>query len=230
MGELLKQGIDLHWHFAASSLGMTYAAIRAAEKEYKEHRKRAKPANFGFPGGMGAVKFVLYSRGYGVVYTEAEAKDTKAKWVATFQEMPQYFSWISRQLHAVGGEFTHVHPITQFVRGGCRYTSGANHGFQHLCAYAAKDALWAVTCACFDPRSPLFGYRVWNFVHDEILLEGPIDTCHEAAIELSRIMEQAFNQWIPDCPTTADPFVTMIWSKKMEVTKDANGRYIPWAA
>lgn len=229
MADLLNAGVDLHWHFAAETLGKPYEEVKG-NPLYDQDRQRAKPANFGYPGGMGPDKFMLYSRAsFGVRFTREEAVRLKAQWLSTFPEMREYLRWVGARL-GDASSFTHVHPITGFVRGGCRYTSGANHGFQHLTAYGAKDAVWDVTKACFDPSSPLCGWRIWNFGHDEILMEGPLTTAAEAATELSRVMEQAFNAWVPDVPTKAEPWISAVWSKKVKGVRDENGRLIPWQA
>jgi hypothetical protein len=60
MAEMLNAGKDLHIHFAMSSLGRAYESY--SKKTDKIERDRAKPANFGYPGGMGPDKFILYSR------------------------------------------------------------------------------------------------------------------------------------------------------------------------
>lgn len=229
MGEMLNAHIDLHWHFAAVSRGMTIEqvqAIGAAERD------RAKPANFGFPGGMGAEKFVLYSRkSYGVIFTVQEVKPLKARWLEAFPEVAQYLRWVGDQSPGGSrdGKLTIVHPITGAPRGGMRYTAAANNGFQHLCAYAAKVALVEVNRACFTPGSPLFGWRIWNFVHDEILLEGPRAGASAAAKELGRIMTSAFNRFVPTYPTHVDSFVTSIWSKSCKgVVCPTTGEILEW--
>jgi DNA polymerase I-like protein with 3'-5' exonuclease and polymerase domains len=226
MGELLNQNVDLHWHFAATSLGIT---IEEVKKLGKEHRDRAKPANFGFPGGMGPEKFVLYSRkGYGVQFKIEEVKPLKEKWLNTFPEVREYLAWIGEQGDH-GDSITIVHPITGSVRGGMRYTAAANNGFQHLCAYAAKVALVEVTVACFTPGNPLFGWRIWNFVHDEILLEGPRRGASSAAKELARIMTECFSRFTPTYPTHVDAFVTKVWSKQCStVLCPTTGDILEW--
>ena len=214
MMRLLNEGVDLHWHFAAKSRGMPLADMLAEKSKYKRDRDRAKPANFGFPGGMGPDKFILYSRkGYGIRFERDEVVELKRSWLDTFPEVKEYLAWIGRQVKEGDGTFTYVHPITGFVRGGCEYTAGANHGFQHLCAYGAKQGFYRVTKACFEPESPLFGYRCNNFVHDEAVLEGPEQGAQAAAHEVGRIMAETFNAYVPNCPTTAEGIVSRVWSK-----------------
>ncbi len=114
------------------------------------------------------------------------------------------------------------------MRGDVGYTDGANHGFQHLAAYAAKVALIEVNAACFNPKSALFGYRIWDFVHDEILLEGPrdVDRASNAAYELARIMETCFNRFCLTYPTHVDAWVSRVWTKNNETKRDSLGRIV----
>ena len=90
-------------------------------------------------------------------------------------------------------------------------------------------ATYEVSRACYaNTASPLFGSRIWNCVHDELLLESPTDLAPEAALELSRIMELEFNKMVPDVPTTAEPYLAAYWSKKAGPVFDASGRLTPW--
>lgn len=67
MGEALCKGVDVHAGFGATMMGVGYAEFIELlkikkDKRAKNFRQAAKPANFGFPGGMGAVKLVLQQR------------------------------------------------------------------------------------------------------------------------------------------------------------------------
>lgn len=225
-GDLLLAGKDLHIHFAMASLDRAYESFN--KKADKFHRDRAKPAQYGFRGGMGPDKFILYSRKqYNVNFTRPEAVETKARWTATYADAKEYLQWIGRQL-GDRDTFTYVHPVTGFVRGGCYYSSGANHGFQHLTAYGAKAAAYQVTRACFTPSSDMWGCRPWNFPHDEIVTVAPLESAAEAAEEQARIMEEAFNAYHPDYPLKCEPVLTSVWSKSAEAVR-VNGRLVPWA-
>jgi len=66
-------------------------------------------------------------------------------------------------------------------------------------------------------------------MHDEFLLEGPHWDCHEAALELSRLMKTTADEWLPDVPgLVAEPEAAWYWSKKAKQVLNSQGRIIPW--
>lgn len=74
LAEALNKGTKVHDALAATFLGVSYDEFADGlagklgddvKKLYKNVRQAVKPANFGFPGGMGAVKLVLQQRKQG---------------------------------------------------------------------------------------------------------------------------------------------------------------------
>lgn len=70
MGAALNSGADVHSLLGSSMLGITYEDFVdrlkvKKDKQAKAFRQAAKPANFGFPGGMGAPRLVLQQRASG---------------------------------------------------------------------------------------------------------------------------------------------------------------------
>jgi hypothetical protein len=224
LGDMINARIDVHWTFAAARLGISYDEVR---KLGKKVRNGAKAFIFGLSGGMGCDTFRLAARkNYGLNVSESEFHEAKAVYLRTLPEMKPYFAYIASL--SADGPFTHTHPRTGYLRGDCGYTDGANHGFQHLTGVAVKDGLLHVTAAMLNPTSPLYGYRVWNMVHDEILIEGPadVDRASAAAIELARVMETRYNHWTPRCHTRVEPWVSRIWSKENSTVYDQQGRVV----
>ncbi len=76
LGDALNKGIKVHDALGATMVGKGYddfvAMVKAGDKFAKNVRQASKPANFGFPGGMGAVKLVLQQRKQG---PDTEAPD-----------------------------------------------------------------------------------------------------------------------------------------------------------
>lgn len=235
LGDVLNSGEDVHIWFAAKVLGCTYKEAKAHPK-IKHYRQLGKVANFGLPGGLGAASLVNYAwANYGVAITEDEARALIYTWKAAFPCAVKYLDWINGRLSSstksiwVKGRqiklFDYKHPITGFIRGNVGYTDGANTGFQSLTAYYGKTACVRVVLATYDPSSPLYGFKLWNFVHDELLLRGPRARAAAAARELKRIMEEACLEVVPHYPIKADPWVATAWSKHCPDNQDVDN---PW--
>lgn len=71
LAEALNAGIKVHDALAAELVGISYEEYltRASEPQMKAARQAGKAANFGFPGGMGALKFVHAKRADGDITT-----------------------------------------------------------------------------------------------------------------------------------------------------------------
>jgi hypothetical protein len=240
LAEVINEGIDPHLLMAGNALGEPYVVLKDVlsmpthprYKEIKEARQGCKIANFGYPGGMGAQSFVGYARGYGMNLTVEEAEDLKENWHATWPEMAKYFAWINKhpwhQVLRKNGVWN-LTTVKQFmsgrVRGAVSYTEACNSYFQGLAADAAKAAGWELLKAC--ERGEIPGGRLWNFVHDEFLLECPEEHANEAAHVVQEIMVTEAQKWIPDVTVSASPCLMRRWSKDAEpVYRD--GILIPW--
>ncbi len=203
-------------------------------QEFADHsgstRKNAKVVNFGIPGGLGVKGLVGYAKSmFGLVWTEQFAQKMKNDWMAHYPEAKKYFAHI-RTLVGNANYGYQVIPRSGFKRGAVTFTEGSNGYFQTLGAHITKDALWEVTKRCHDARlkSPLLGSRVWNFVHDELILEVPIEAGHEAAIEIESVMNATMNKWTPDVPAASEAAIMRYWTKGAEPVYNAEGRLIPW--
>lgn len=242
LAKAINTGVDTHVLMASQILGSTYedtlARYRAGDKEAVSMRQRAKAANFGFPGGLGAGTFIAYAAGYGVTLTKDKALDLKEGWKRTWPEMVDYFDYITEQhrWYETGqqdqnGRAVSYTTVTQLgserVRGRCSFTSACNTYFQGLAADGAKDAAWELFKA-EQPGGTLEGWKAWNFIHDEFLHRGPRSDVDRAAREVKRIMTEAMARWMPDVPPGASPTAMHRWSKKAKTTYNDAGELIPW--
>ena len=101
--------------------------------------------------------------------------------------------------------------------------------FQSRAAYGAKEALWNIARESYlDRRSDLFGSRMVNFIHDEVLMEVPEEHASEAAQRLKQIMEQSMCVWTPDVPQEVNPVLMRWWDKKAKPVIDDTGNLVPW--
>lgn len=188
-------------------------------------------ANFGYPGGLGWKSFKSYAKkAWGVDLTDDKSKQLKIDWLRHFPEMREYFRWIGRLMEEGGGTAAIQQYMSQRWRGDCRYTQGCNTLFQGLTADAAKAAFYELSRLCYSVKSSdLYGCRPLLFVHDEALVEAPLDQAAEAAVEQERVMVEIYQSYTPDVKITAGAHLMSRWSKDAEALYDERGRLIPWS-
>jgi hypothetical protein len=167
------------------------------EKQVIEDRQLAKPCNFGYPGGLGEKKFIDYAAGYGVTITLPIAKRSKQAYMIAWPEMRLYFDHIGRL--TADGNAVIIQFVSERERGDCWFTKVANGFFQALAADGAKYAgQLLVKHAYRIENSPLYGCRPSGFVHDEYLVNAPIDRAETARPEVERLMVEGMRRYIPD--------------------------------
>lgn len=245
LAEALNGGMDPHVAMAAQMMGIAYvdayARYRAGDRDVADMRQLAKIANFGFPGGMGAKKLAASARKQLAGNPELVArldlsvdrmKKLKTQWFETWPEMPHYFAHINALCDTYDGRATVETLFTERIRGGATYCAACNNGFQALAADCAKEALWRVCREQYDePTSALYNTRTVAFVHDEIIIEAPEATAHEAAQRLADVMVAGANLYLPDVPiqrSKLEPLLMRRWSKKAKPVTGADGRLVPW--
>lgn len=227
---------DPHTAFAARLAGgITYAEAmarkEAGDKEIKRFRQLAKAPNFGYPGGMGAKKLVLYAwKSYGMRITLAEAERFREVWFAEQPEMRGYFAHVTKIVESGGdhgGTFKQIG--SGRLRGACGFCDGCNGYFQGLAADGGKAALFAVSRECYaDPFSPLFGSRPVAFIHDEIIAEVPEHCAADASDRIVELMIREMARYVPDVPIRATPTLMRRWYKAAEPVYDDAGRITVW--
>lgn len=228
LGEALNAGIDPHCVVAARLLGCDYAeAVRrykAKDPEAIRARQTGKVCNFGMPGGLGPKNLVLFAwSNYRVRITIQEARQLKALWLSLYPEFNDYFRMIDEQ------DDTIEQLYSGRIRGGTIFTERANSWFQGLGGDATKAAGFYLSRACYaDSNSILFGSRPVNYEHDAFLTEVPEESAHDCAIEMSRIMVEKAQLFIPNFKLVAEPLLTRRWSKDAKELYDSHGRLIPW--
>ena len=194
----------------------------------KAFRQRSKACNFGFPGGLGAEKFMSYALGYGVRITLAEAEALRRSWFEQWPEMNGYFRENGRDANKHDPRVVHARSMR--IRGNCGFTQLCNTPFQGMAADAALHALWEVTKLCYgDESSSLFGSRVVIFVHDELVLEVPEAAVDAVVLALPVVMNHAAKRYVPDVPMTSQATAQYRWSKDAKHTIDEMGHVTPWS-
>lgn len=219
-------------------------------------RQAGKAGNFGFPGMMGPESFVDAQKRQGFSVCEwffhdgackrqkrklcevqgaevmlctrciEQAAVVKSTYLKRWSEVPKYWNWVMGELDANGA-------ITQFisnrVRGDPSGPAGANTLFQGLAADGAKRAVIAMTKEMYlVPESPLYGSRLLNFIHDETLLETPLENLHEGGYRQAAVMVEQMKLVVPDVAIKVEPAAMLYWDKEAEAVHDENGKLIPW--
>lgn len=215
---------DPHTLFAKEMAGEKWADMSKAEQ--KELRQKAKIANFGFAGGMGAKTLVKYAKGYGTTLTQTDADALKYHWFRTWKNMLKYFYEASKVSRMPKPIVVLERPqITKGFKkrkeeGYSCFTQVANGEFQSLASVASKNAVAVVDMATRNPSSLLFGCQIRAFIHDEIILEGDMSRRTEQAEELSRLMIKAMEDIVPDVPSVAEPSAMHRWIKEAECVRE----------
>lgn len=238
LADALNGGLDPHLWVAAHIVGTSYdeaaKRLERADEEIDAARQTAKVANFGFPGGLGIAKLVVFAKKtYRVDLSEARAKALKEQWFAAWPEMPHYFARINALCDTADGRARVETLFTKRVRGGASYCAACNNGFQALGSDCAKNAGFLISRALYvDQGSPLFNSRLVAFVHDEFIVETEDSPrAHDAATELARLMCEGANVYLPDVPIKTSklkPLLMRRWSKRAKPAFDSQGRLVPW--
>jgi hypothetical protein len=223
---------DPHLELAADEIGMdlvrAYELLGIEDPFVMDPRQQAKIANFGLPGGMGTPGLIRYAKGYGAKWSVEQAEKKRSAWGRKWPESAGYFAEVRRIVgEANCGRV--VIPQSGLWRGMCAYTDACNSFFQTLAAHCTKAALFEVARRCYTVEtSALYGARIVNMIHDELLLEVDEEWAHETAMELRQVMIDAMQKFTPDIPAAADAKLMRRWSKKAKTLKDKHGRLIPW--
>ena len=143
--------------------------------------------------------------------------------------MRPYFDWIG-DITGDFGDGRIVQHISGRVRGDVAFPAAANSMFSGLTADGAAEAAWDIAWETYvDNRSPLFGSRCVNFLHDEFLCEThPGGAGAEAAERLSEVMIEAMERYITCVPVLTDTAMMHRWSKAAKTVRDGHGMLIPW--
>jgi DNA polymerase I-like protein with 3'-5' exonuclease and polymerase domains len=189
LGEVINSGKDPHTYYAS-------VLLEKDEKDVtKSERQKAKVANFGFPGGLGIDKFVDYAeKSYGVKLDHLEAKEMRDAWFIAFPEIQEYLRVPEDDTWTITGR----------LRSDASYCATKNTPFQGLAADGAKIALYLLEKA---------GFKVVAFIHDEVIIEHPIENSEKRFLEAQKIMVDAMKQVCPDVKVGVEGHILDKWMK-----------------
>jgi hypothetical protein len=106
------------------------------------------------------------------------------------------------------------------LRAGASYCARHNILFQGLAADGAKLALWKLWRA---------GYRLVNFLHDEVIVEVPEgDDLRHHAETIRQLMVEGMREVVPDVSIEVEYAAAARWYKSAHERSDAEGRLLLW--
>jgi hypothetical protein len=176
-----------------------------------------------------AIKEPSPATGSGRAYDEAEIDYFWTQVATNLDALPSKFHQAIRNRQAsvsvqkavmrvVGraGVFT----LTGRLRANASYCARHNSVFQGLAADGAKLGLWHLWRA---------GFRIVNFIHDEVLVEVPAKSnlAHQAEI-IRHLMVKGMKEVVPDIRVDVEYAASERWYKKAKVVLDQHGKLIPW--
>ena len=111
--------------------------------------------------------------------------------------------------------------LTGRLRAAASFCARHNTAFQGLAADGAKIALWKLWRA---------GFRIVNFIHDEVLIEVPEDSnLLDQAESIGALMIDGMKEVVPDVRIDVEYAACRCWSKSAEMRLDESGKLIPWS-
>lgn len=110
-----------------------------------------------------------------------------------------------------------VFTLSGRLRANASYSARHNTVFQGLAADGAKLALWRLWRA---------GFRIVNFIHDQVLVEVPVGTARDRmrhALEVRRHLIDGMCELVPDVRVEVSYAATDRWFKDAEAVTDPSG-------
>lgn len=194
----------------------TAQSITGKNEVTKEERGKAKAVNFGFLYGMSAKGFVNYAKtGYGVIVSEQEATEIRARFFQTYKDLEPWHAHQKRLCALDGGVYT----LFGRFRGleGIYSSDWSEKGSAERCSVntpvqsSGSDMLLS---SMIEIENTLPEVRIVCTVHDSILVEVPEDKVDYYKEKIGNIMRH---------PTLMDCF-----GVKLSVPLDIDIGVGPW--
>ncbi|ANC71194.1 DNA polymerase I [Deinococcus radiodurans] len=189
MQQAFVEGADIHRRTAAQVLGLDEATVDANQ------RRAAKTVNFGVLYGMSAHRL---SNDLGIPY--AEAATFIEIYFATYPGIRRYIN------HTL--DFGRTHGYVETLYGRRRYVPGLSsrnrvqREAEERLAYnmpiqgTAADIM-KLAMVQLDPQLDAIGARMLLQVHDELLIEAPLDKAEQVAALTKKVMENVVQLKVP---------------------------------
>ena len=192
---------DPHRRTAAAMLGIDESEVS------DDDRAPAKPVNFGVPFGMGAETFVMNAlTGYNVIFTLAQARRYKAVYLRTYRGVARWQaetrSRMPIEVRTASGR------IRRFDDRRKGYCERLNMPVQGTAADGMKAAL-----VLLHRRLPPLGARLVLCVHDEVLVEAPVDRAEEIKAVVEKSMIEGMQRFVTSVPIVVQADIRPTWAK-----------------
>jgi len=194
MLEAFGRGQDLH--------ELTARLVLGVREPGREDRQKAKAINFGLLYGMGAMGLRDYARlAYGVELTAEEAERLRGRFFETYSGLRR---WHRSQRE---GEVATRTLGGRRRLGVSRYTEKLNTPVQGTAADGLKVALGLL----WERRGELGGAPVLA-VHDEVVVEVPVERAEEPTRVLVACMRQGMERYLRRVPVEVEVSVGRSWA------------------
>lgn len=221
----LANGGDLH-SVVAREVFKLDCTVEEVKTRYKPFRYRAKKVNFGIVYGM--TEFGL-SKDRQMGMTKDEAKQFILNYYATYPGIRTYAQdqiAFAREYGYVETLFGNRRPITDinhpndFVR-----QSAENKAMNTPIQGSAGDIIRRAMVAIKNRARIEAPYiRQVMQIHDELIIEAPVEYVALAAAWIKAVMEDPIEGFSEIMPIVAEPAVGVVWSHALDVSWDANGQ------
>jgi DNA polymerase-1 len=222
MRDLINEGHDLHFWFGQK---IKEKDPRPEEEKLadKDYRQMAKAANFGLPGGLGVATFQGYAANtYGVEMDVETCTMLKKLWLDTFPENKEHLAPPKDTKFSNRDEDMYIaQTVNGRVRRNATYCSSCNYPFQGLAADGAKVALWYLY---------IEGFKIVNFIHDEVIIELPKDNHLQQRIRrVDELMLFGMEQVVKHVKIKVEGALMERWYKEAEPIHGDNGELLIWS-
>jgi DNA polymerase-1 len=201
MIDAYRKGGDLHKLTASLITGTPL------EEVTRSQRQAAKAVNFGLIFAMGARGLKSYSEDvYGVEMSLDEAEAFRSRYFEAYRGIREWHDSIKAKPPRVSRSLT---GRRYFHKEDAGIAGLFNTPVQGTAADIVKNALGKLVVSLKGTKS-----RIVAVVHDEILLEAPMDTAEETAYILKKTMESAGDGFMTEVPLLADAHLASSWAEK----------------
>jgi DNA polymerase-1 len=199
---IFREGGDPHRLTASAFLSRPPDLVTSAE------RNSAKPANFGLAFGMSADTLVEYALDkFGVVLAAADAQQYRDAFFATYTGIA---SWHDRIKAEMPDEVrTASGRIRRFWRSRHGLCERLNSPIQGTAADGMKRSL-----VILHDRLSLYGARIVLAVHDEVLVEAPIEATREVAEVVRASMIEGMAEFVASVPIEVEVSIRKTWRQE----------------